>query len=323
MSIRIEERDKNHPDVGKVFKPSNPLYASSLWLSFYTDFPLNIYIIYNGNDPVGGFYLHQTKKFGLKIITNPMFCPTNGFILHDSKKTGYLKYDFLKEVHDAVSSFMTFELNPHLLFTSFPVWITNMQSYHWAGMSCRPYYTYVLDLNLGEDEILKRASNKVRKALSQSEKDFYFTSSTSKEILLDILEKTYRRNGKNYPSDIPRKMMFSTDEANSFYFVAHRKNDGKAVAFAHCIHDNQTAYQLFNGYDNALPSGQSVKACFLLCIRESLRRGLKYFDFEGSMIPSVEKGIREFGGDPVPYYSVSYCKKILKPFASLKFPDKF
>jgi hypothetical protein len=323
MPIRIEEREKNHTDVGRVFQPSNPLYASSLWLSFYSDNPINIYIIYSGNDPVGGFYLHQAKKFGLKIITNPLFSPTNGFILHDSKKPGYLKNDFLTDVHDVVSSFMTHELNPHLLFTSFPVWVKNMQSYHWAGMSCRPYYTYVLDLNLGEQEILNRASNKVRKALSQSEKDFYFTSSTPKEILLGLLEKTYRRNGKNYPIGIPRKMMLSTDETNSFYFVAHRKSDDKPVAFAFCIHDNKTAYQLFNGYDNSMPSAQTVKACFLLCIRESIRRGLKYFDFEGSMIPMVERGIREFGGDPVPYYSVSYCKKILKPIASLKFPDKF
>lgn len=323
MPIRIEERDKDHPDVGKVFLPTNPLYASSLWLSFYADYPINIYIIYNGIDPVGGFYLHQNKKFGLKIITNPLFSPTNGFILHDSKKPGYLKNDFLKDVHDAVSEFMIHELKPYLLFTSFPVWVKNMQSYHWAGMSCRPYYTYVLDLNLGEDEILKRASNKVRKALSLSEKDFYFSTSSPKENLLNILEKTYRRNDKNYPTDIPRKMMLGSDEKNSFYVVAHRKSDDKAVAFAHCIHDNQTAYQLFNGYDHAFPSAQTVKACFLLCIRESIRRGLKYFDFEGSMIPSVEKGIREFGGEPATYYSVSYCKKILKPIASLKFPDKF
>lgn len=323
MSIRIEKRDINHPDVGKVFLPSNPLYASSLWLNFYAEYPIHIYIIYNGNDAAGGFYLHQTKKWGLKIITNPIFSPTNGFILHDTKKHGFLKNDFLKEVHDAVSAFMIHELSPHLLFTSFPWWVKNVQSYHWAGMSCKPYYTYLLNLELGEAEILDRASNKVRKVLSQTEKDFYFSQNTSKEIVLDILQKTYHRNGKNYPLDLPRKMMFSTDEKNSFYFVAHRKSDDKAVAFAHCIHDLNTAYQLFNGYDHSLPSAQTVKACFLLCIRESVRRGLKHFDFEGSMIPSVEKGIREFGGDAVPYFSVSYSKKILKPLASLKFPDKF
>jgi hypothetical protein len=36
--------------------------------------------------------------------------------------------------------------------------------------------------------------------------------------------------------------------------------------------------------------------------------GLRTFDFEGSMIPEVERYFREFGGKLIPYYEISKAK---------------
>ena len=51
--------------------------------------------------------------------------------------------------------------------------------------------------------------------------------------------------------------------------------------------------------DNAL-SACGVK----FCIEESIRRGCRAFDFEGSMIPEIEVFFRSFGGDLLPYFSI-------------------
>jgi hypothetical protein len=43
-------------------------------------------------------------------------------------------------------------------------------------------------------------------------------------------------------------------------------------------------------------------------------KGIEVFDFEGSMIPSVEKFFRSFGGELRPYYSVNksnFWKEVL------------
>jgi len=41
-------------------------------------------------------------------------------------------------------------------------------------------------------------------------------------------------------------------------------------------------------------------------------KGLKTFDFEGSMIPEVEKYFREFGGTLIPYYVAYKAPTALK-----------
>jgi endo-alpha-1,4-polygalactosaminidase (GH114 family) len=41
-------------------------------------------------------------------------------------------------------------------------------------------------------------------------------------------------------------------------------------------------------------------------ILKAKQMNLKIFDFEGSMLPNVERYFREFGGNLVPYYS---CEK--------------
>ena len=46
-------------------------------------------------------------------------------------------------------------------------------------------------------------------------------------------------------------------------------------------------------------------------------KGLKAFDFEGSMLPEVEKFFRGFGGDLIPYYTIN--KAFLPVEMALKF----
>jgi len=43
-------------------------------------------------------------------------------------------------------------------------------------------------------------------------------------------------------------------------------------------------------------------------IKHSKELGISKFDFEGSMLPEVEKYFRGFGGNLVPYYSINKAK---------------
>ena len=48
----------------------------------------------------------------------------------------------------------------------------------------------------------------------------------------------------------------------------------------------------------------------ILYTKDTLK--LNVFDFEGSMIPSIEKYFRKFGGEITPYYSLNHILLTIK-----------
>ena len=71
------------------------------------------------------------------------------------------------------------------------------------------------------------------------------------------------------------------------------------------MHDSQTAYYLLGGYQaEERHHGAGALAVFE-AIQHCREIGLKTFDFEGSVIPAIEKYFRGFGGQLKPYFSVN------------------
>jgi hypothetical protein len=327
MAFRIEEKFPGDEAVKKIFSEDAPLYSSAFWIRLYEgDGSFRIFLIYAGNDPVGGFYLYRSNKAGGRIFTNPPFSPVNGWILCHEKKEGYLKNTFMKEAGEAWVNFVKKELQPLMLITSFPLSWQWIFPFEVNGMVCRPSHTYLLNLSSfsgsGKD-FLERMSLKVRKSVRLSEQEFFFEKNVAPDVLVDLWQKTLQRKGKNPRTDIPRRILTLASDKNSFSRVAFHRDTGKPVAFSFCMHDQQTCYALFNGYDASLPSSQTVKACLYLCIEEAASRNLQWFDFEGSMIPEVEKSYREFGGNPGIYFYVSYCPAWIRPAAAIFYPQYF
>jgi CelD/BcsL family acetyltransferase involved in cellulose biosynthesis len=102
---------------------------------------------------------------------------------------------------------------------------------------------------------------------------------------------------------------FSTPE-NSYSFVSYLNK--KAIAASYVLYNKDTAYYLLGGYDPSNKhNGAGVMALFN-AIMEAKKRGIKNFDFEGSMLPEVEKYFRAFGGELVPYFTVNKAKFLIE-----------
>jgi lipid II:glycine glycyltransferase (peptidoglycan interpeptide bridge formation enzyme) len=93
------------------------------------------------------------------------------------------------------------------------------------------------------------------------------------------------------------------NDHSGFAFVSYLNN--KPIATAFCISDQTTCYYLLGGYDNEnkhQAAGVSVIWNSMLHAKE---KGFSIFDFEGSMLPEVEKFFRGFGGNLIPYYTIN------------------
>lgn len=76
---------------------------------------------------------------------------------------------------------------------------------------------------------------------------------------------------------------------------------GRPLAGAYIAWDDRSSYLLLTGFDG----NANIRGAAALAVWESIRfvagRGLIY-DFEGSMLPGVERFFREFGGELCPYH---------------------
>ena len=154
------------------------------------------------------------------------------------------------------------------------------------------------------DELYANISSEKRKSLKRAEKD-----NLSIQLCMDnhkikkLIGKTFDRKQKSVNDKLLYKILFEfARPQNSFTFVAN--NNDESIACAFCVYDINCCYYLFGGYDSQSKHHGAGVSAMWNAILYAKEKGIKVFDFEGSMLPEVEKYFREFGGTITPYYSI-------------------
>jgi hypothetical protein len=107
---------------------------------------------------------------------------------------------------------------------------------------------------------------------------------------------------------------FASDQ-NCYAFCTYR--DDTPVACSFVVHDRETAYYLLGGYHTELKHHGAGVMAMVSAIRHAKALRLRLFDFEGSMVPAIERYFRGFGGSLTPYFTVN--KAFLPVEIGLKF----
>ena len=163
-------------------------------------------------------------------------------------------------------------------------------------------YTYHIDLTKTEDTLLANLSSEKRKSLNKAKTDaLEVVRETDMEKVKQVILKTFSRKQITKNKIYFDKILFDfANEKNAIAFVAYQNQ--KAIAATFCVYDSQRAYYLFGGYDSEFKHHGAGVSCMWQSILLAKQMGLQIFDFEGSMLPEVEKYFREFGGTLTPYY---------------------
>jgi hypothetical protein len=90
-----------------------------------------------------------------------------------------------------------------------------------------------------------------------------------------------------------------------------RSREGIPIGAVWIVWDEKRAYYLLGGYSDPMKSGNAVPLALWHAIQfTAVDLGLPEFDFEGSMVPTIERFFRKFGGTIKPTYTISYEKRI-------------
>jgi lipid II:glycine glycyltransferase (peptidoglycan interpeptide bridge formation enzyme) len=295
------------------------VFLSEKWLAIYGK-GLEAYGIFDKSGSLtGGFVLCRQKQFGISYYRNPLFMSTiNLFVENKAKNKAKLLSEH-KKVVKAISDFFD-KLPYQILSVYFPERFIDMQHFFWKGYKVVPNYTYQIDLSQSMEDIRLAYATERRNDLKKAKKDgIEVRLSRDLSEVSAMVRHTFNRKEKDFDRALVEKILHGfADEQNSFAFVSYKDNLPLAAAF--CIYDRKKVYYLLGGYDNSNKHQGAGALAVDAAIEHSKNLGIKVFDFEGSMLPEVERYFRGFGGDLVPYFSVNKAKfpfdlilKFIKP----------
>ncbi len=282
------------------------------WLAIYGE-ALKLMGIYNDNHELtGAFFLYESSRFGLQFSITPPFTPHNGFFENRAQNKAN-RYTYAKNILEAIAIYI--EQRKDALFVSaFPFKLIDTQIFFWKNFKVIPNYTYRINLLLSEEELLNNLTSEKRKSLKKAGKDGLRIEQTyDYKVVKELILKTFSRKEKPLNKILLDKILFDFSvKENSFAYIAHDRQGPIATTF--CVCDQETAYYLFGGYDAGNKHHGAGVSTMWASVMHARASGLKVFDFEGSMLPEVEKYFREFGGELTPYYTVN---KAWLPFEML------
>lgn len=295
-------------DIQLLAEKSNSVFLSEKWLMLFGSELLCYGIFNKANQLVGGFTMRLEKKLGfVNFYHNLQYTPTINLFFENKAQN---KAKLLSENKKMLKLFADFidKLPYHIITLYLPANHIDMQPFYWKDYKAIPNFTYIVNLNRDIQEIEKDYSTERRNDIKKAIKDGVTTKiCTDYKTVKSLITNTFDRKDAAMDEQMINKILFEfANKDNSFAFVSHRNNLPIATSF--CIYDNDKAYYLLGGYDSKNKHAGAGAMAVSEAIKHSKQLGISKFDFEGSMLPEVERYFRGFGGDLTPYYSINKAK---------------
>ena len=288
-------------------EPSIPVYSRDWWLDCVCGENRWDVLLYCSDHNAGvieaAFPFYVPYKKGIAM---PAFTQTMGIWFNpDFEKENYSrnllrKQNICEELIRRLPEHTYFVQNFHHSFTD---WLP----FYWKGYSQTTRYSYVFPDIQDIAEIEKNRSYDIRQNIHKALTKYQMEIKTHipVDLFLEINAKTYERQmQKAYRPEILRRLIETAYSRNQGNTWGAYDQSGQLHAAVFVVWQENCAYYIAGGSDSA---GRKSGA-HLLALSEAIREVSiisASFDFEGSMIPGVERVFRSFGAIQKPYFTIS------------------
>jgi hypothetical protein len=192
-----------------------------------------------------------------------------------------------------------------LTITCHPTFV-NWLPFYWAGYHQTTQYTYIYPSIRDHEGLLEELDHSKRKNLNKAAKEVGIDDAVTIDGLYDHHTATLKKQGAtiSYPRDYLRRIHAAAGEVGGA--ILRRAVDAKGAvhAIVFMVYDRKSAYYLVSSID---PDFRNSGSATLLVLRaiEALSAFTDRFDFEGSMIPGVERSFRKLGARQTPYFQIT------------------
>ncbi len=300
-----------------------PIFSKDWWLDAVCgENGWDICLVEKGGQIVASMPYCLKKDGIFNIIEMPPLTQTLGpYIKYPKGQKNSKKLSWEKELMSSLIE----QLPKYDVFNqSFHHTITNWLPFYWKGFNQSTRYTYVIEWESFEN-IEKKFDTDIRRRKKKAQK-------AGIEVFMgEDIEKFYELNKKTY-SRKGMEIFYSLEFVKNLYKKCKKKGackiffakdlKGKVIAANFLVFDKNSVYYIMGGIDPEKKDLGGMDLILYESIKFAAENG-KSFDFEGSMIESIEKYFRSFGAVQKPYFQVyktnsklwkikSYIDKVLK-----------
>lgn len=284
---------------------SIPVFAQAWWLDAAAGSEnWNVVLKENAGQIEAALPFFKKKRIGLTILSVPNLTPSLGPWLRpcDGKLSKQLarEKDLLTYLFDA--------LPPHDVYQqNWSVERRNWLPLYWKRYTQSTGYTYRLT-NLQDTGSIWEAMdqnnrNDIRKARDRERVTARLAKSTSEVV--DVCSKTFERQklAAPYTERYLDNLLSAAAGRNAVDLLVAEGPQGEIHAGAIILYGHGVAYYILGGGDPQYRNSGAASLLLWEAIQRSSKR-VQTFDFEGSMIESIERFFRGFGGELTPYLQI-------------------
>ncbi len=282
---------------------SIPLFSMPWWLDAVCGRDnWDVIVHEKGGRVIASWPFVMRSKFGFNAITCPKMTQKLGIWLAPSEAK-YAKQ--LGRQKDIVQSLVKKLPKHSVLVQSFHHTFENWLPLFWSGFESVTKYTYVISDLSNLDAVWSDTQANIRTDIRKAEKSLTIRDDLPVEEFYRVACLTYSRQQKEmtYSLDFLKRIIDAAVSQNAGKTLFAVDEEGRTHAVLFLVWDKATAYYLIGGADPELRNSgagslnvwEAIK--FASTVSES-------FDFEGSMVESIERFFRNFGARQQPYFRI-------------------
>lgn len=316
MATRLKAEDASLPSpapkAASGFQ-SWSLFEEPYWLDSVAPDGWEAVEVREAGELVGRLPYIVKKKAGLSRLTQPPLTPWLGPWIRPSDG----KYNKqLSHQHDILAKLLEQLPKTHSKGIYCAPEFTNLMAFHWAGYELGLGYTYRIEDLSDIDAVWSGFRDNIRRECRKAEKKVDVVTEPDVGRLMALIEKTFSRQQRSAANLAPliervEDTMSRRDQSRMYFAVDSERRVHAAI---YVVFDERTTFFLAGGGDPELRSSGAHSLLIWQAIQDSAQTSAA-FDFEGSMLPPIERFFRSFNARQVPRYAArkrSYLFSILE-----------
>ena len=272
--------------------------------------------IEDGGRCVARFPFVDRRILSLRLLVSPPLCPRLGpLITLDSPRTESVNRRVDHLVHGLIDQLPPADLFRAVLRPQVASWVP----FHQRGFRVDPQLSYVIDDLSDLDRVWSGIAGHTRRVIRRAKEALRVERDTDARRLGVMSTSTFARQGLGlpYPAEVLDRTVQEMSARGCGTVLTALDESDRVHASAICVWDRDRAWYLGGGGDTTLRSSGAGSLLLWELIRESSRH-VGQFDFEGSMVPSIGKYFRNFGGRRETCYLVTRTSRRFAPVWALR-----
>ncbi len=284
--------------------PQGTLFHTTLWLNAL-EAPFRLFGVFRGKVLCGGFAAGLLGRRGAGA-PYPSITPYLGILYAPSDGKYVTRISHEKEVAGTVAACLKREFDR--ISFRFPPEIVDVQPFIWEEFQVGLRYTYRVSLQ-DLAAVWGNMDATRRNRLGSAEKQGLIVKvGVDFSEVMRLSERSFERQGLAATiRPVAQRVEARLRPVNQCMGFLACDRDDEPLGAVWIVWDEKRAYYLIGGYEHSEKSNKAVSLAMWRAIQFTANDlHLPEFDFEGSMIPAVERFFRKFGGTLLPTYTIKY-----------------